>query len=219
MDRITHQPPRQQGYGSTSSLRNNSLKHTRKHERRGKGIESKNHAVSLGRTVRPGGADCPQRPRGQTGQVPRTVRKGHADRPDGGHGPSIKDNRTTRTDPRKTDRPRRPGGPSARVPDRPLLKLGPSANQLQRKPKTKPDRKQRHTRTRRTRDEHADRGPSATSPRTVQAARTEQKTARPRGSTLSIHHRISQTVEAVEARVWGQVKRQTRMLYPKNFAS
>jgi hypothetical protein len=148
MDRITHQQPRQQGYGSTSSLRNNSLKHTRKHERRGQGIESKNHAVSLGRTVRPGGVDCPQRPRGQSGQEPRTVHKGHADRPAGGHGPSVKDNRTTRTDPRKTNRPRRPGGPSARVPDRSLLKLGPSANQLQRKPKTNPDRKQRHARTR-----------------------------------------------------------------------
>jgi hypothetical protein len=45
--------------------------------------------------------------------------------------PSVKANRTTRTDPRKTDRPRRPGEPSARVPDRPLLKLGPSANRLQ----------------------------------------------------------------------------------------
>jgi hypothetical protein len=172
MDRITHQPPRQQGYGSTSSLRNDSLNHTRKHERRGKGIESKNHAISLGRTVRPGSTDCPQRPRGQSGQVPRTVRKGHADRPPGGHEPSVKDNRTTRTDPRKTDRPRRPGGPSVWVPDRPLLKLGPSANQLQRKPKTKPDRKQRRARTQRTRDEHATRGPSATSPQTVGAART-----------------------------------------------
>jgi hypothetical protein len=160
------------------------MKHTRKHERRGEGIESKNHAISLGRTVRPGGADCPQRPRGQSGQVPRTNRKGYADRPAGGHGPSVKDNRTTRTDPRKTDRPRRLNGPSAWIPDRPLLKLGPSANQLQRKPKTKPDRKQRRARTRRTRDEHAARGPSATSPRTVRAAWTEQKTARPRGSTL-----------------------------------
>jgi hypothetical protein len=161
MDRITHQPPRQQGYGSTSSLRNDSLKHMQKQERRGKGIESKNHAVSLGRTVRPCRADCPQRPRGQSGQVPRTVCKGHADRPAGGHGPSVKDNRTTRTDPRKTDRPRRSGGPSAWVSDRPLLKLGPSANQLQRKPKTKPDRKQRRARARQTRDEHATRGPSA----------------------------------------------------------
>jgi hypothetical protein len=164
-------------------------------------------------------ADCPQRPRGQSGQVPRTVCKSHADRLVGGHGPSVKDNRTTRTDPRKTDRPRRPGGPSARVPDRPLLKLGPYANRLERKPKTKPDRKQRRTRTRRTREEHGARGPSATALWAVRAARTEQKTARPRGSTLPIHHRISQTVEAIETRVWGQVKRQTRMLYPKNCAS
>jgi hypothetical protein len=211
MDRITNQPPRQQGYGSTSSPGNDSLKHTQKHERRGKGIESKNHAVSLGRTIRPGRADCPQRPRGQSGQVPRTVHKGHADRPAGGHEPSVKDNRTTRTDPRKTDRPRRPGGPSTWVPDRPLLKLGPSANQLQRKPKTKPDRKQRRARTRRTRDEHSTRGPSATSQRTVRAARTEQKIARPRRSTPPNHHRISQTVEAVETRVWGLEKRHTRM--------
>jgi hypothetical protein len=151
--------------------------------------------------------------------VPQTVRKGHADRPAGSHRLSVKDNRTTRTDPRKTDRSRRLGGPSARVPDRPLLKLGPSANRLQRKPKTKPDRKQRRTRTRRTREEHAACGPSATASRTVRAARTEQKTARPRGSTLPIHHRISQTVEAVETRVWGHEKHQPRMLYPKNFAS
>jgi hypothetical protein len=145
MDRITHQPPRQQGYGSTSSLRNDSLKHTRKHERKGERNRIKEPRCQPR-------ADCPQRPRGQSGQVPRTVRKGHADRPAGGHGPSIKDNRTTRTDPRKTDRPRRPGGPSAWVPDRPLLKPGPSANQLQRKPKTKPDWKQRRARTRRRRN-------------------------------------------------------------------
>jgi hypothetical protein len=170
MDRITHQPPRQQGYGSTSSLRNSSLKHTRKHERRGKGIESKNHAVSLGQTVRPGRADCPQRPRRQSGQVPRTVRKGHGDRPVGGHRPSVKDNRTTRTDPRKTDRPRRPGRPSAWVPDRPLLKLGPSANQLQRKPKTKPDRKQRRARTRRTRNPRTVRHLPADRPRRTDRA-------------------------------------------------
>jgi hypothetical protein len=194
------------------------------------GIESKNQAVSLGRTVRPGRVDCPQRPREQSSQVPRTVRMGHADHPAGGHGSSVKDNKTTRTDPRKMDRPRRSGGPSARVPDRPLLKLGPSANRLQRKPKTEPDRKQRRARTRRTREEHTTNtrrthdeqhpcGLSANTSRTVCAARTEQKTTRPRGSTLPIHHRISQTVEAVETRVWGQVKRQTRMLYPKNFAS
>jgi hypothetical protein len=151
--------------------------------------------------------------------VPWTVRKGHTDHPAGSHRPSVKDNRTTRTDPRKMDRPRRPGGPSARVPDHPLLMLGPSANRLQRKPKTKSDRKQRRARTRRTREEHAARRPSATASRTVRATRTEQKTARPRGSTLPIHHRISQTVEAVETRVWAHEKRQPRMLYPKNFVS
>jgi hypothetical protein len=151
--------------------------------------------------------------------VPRTVGKGHADRPARSHRPSVKDNRTTRADPRKTDRPQALGGPSARVPDRPLLKLGTSVNRLQQKPKTKSDRKQGRTRTRRTREEHAARRPSATASRTVRAARTKQKTARPQGSTLPIHHRISQTVEAVETRVWGHKKRQPRMLYPKNFAS
>jgi hypothetical protein len=153
MDRITHQSPRQQGYGSTPSLRNDSLKHTRKHERKEGGIKPRNKATRRWRTVRPGGADCPDRPRGQSGQVPRIVRKGHADRPARSRGPSVRANRTTRNDPRKTDRPRRPDGPSARDPDRPLLKLGPSANQLQQKPKTKPDRKQRRARAQRTREE------------------------------------------------------------------
>jgi hypothetical protein len=154
MDRITHQSPRQRGYGSTSSLRNDSLKHTRKRERKEGGIELRSKAVRHRRTVRPGGADCPQRPSGQSGQVPRTIHKGHADRPARCRGQSDKANRTTRNEPRKTDRPRRPGGPSARDSDRPLRKLGPSANQLQRKPKTKPDRKRRRARTRRTHDEH-----------------------------------------------------------------
>jgi hypothetical protein len=143
MDRITRQPPRQQGYGSTSSLRNDSLKHTRMHERRKGGIEPRNKDASLWRIVQPGGADCPHGPRGQSGQEPRTVRKGHADRPARCRGQSVKANRTTRTEPRKTDRPQRSGGPSAQDLDRPLLKLGLSANQLQRKPITKPDRKRR----------------------------------------------------------------------------
>jgi hypothetical protein len=139
MDRITHQSPRQQCYGSTSSVRNDSLKHTRKHERRKGVIEPRSKVVRHWRTVRPGGADDPQEPRGQSGQVLRTVRKGHADSPAGCRGQSVKANRTTRDAPRKTDRSQRPGGPSVRDPDCPLLKLGPSANQLQRKPKTKPD--------------------------------------------------------------------------------
>jgi hypothetical protein len=79
------------------------------------------------RTVQQGTADCPHPCRKLSGLS---------------RGPSVKANRTTGTDPRKTDRPRRTGGPSAQATDRPLLKLGPSANRLQRKPKAKPDRKQ-----------------------------------------------------------------------------
>jgi hypothetical protein len=188
MNQITHQSRRQQGYGSTSSLRSDPLKHTRKHERKEGGIEPRNKAARLWRTVRPGRADCPQSPRGQSGQVPQTVRKDHTNRPARSHGPSVKANRTTRTDPRKTDRPRRLGGPSARVPDRPLLKLGPSANWLQRKPKTTLDQTQTNQEHEEHHDELPGRGPSATPPRTVRALRTVQKTARPRRSTPPIHH-------------------------------
>jgi hypothetical protein len=143
MDRITHHSPRQQGYGSTSSLRNDSLKHTRKHERKEGGTEPTNEAARRWRTVPPGGADCPDRPpdspakrRGQSAKVLRTLRKGAADSPARNRGQSVKANRATRNEPRKTDRPRRPGGLSARAPDQPLVKLGLSANRLQRKPKT-----------------------------------------------------------------------------------
>jgi hypothetical protein len=97
-------------------------------------------------TVRQGTADCLHPCRGLSGLS---------------HGPSVKANRTTRTDPRKTDRPRRSGGPSAKTGrtvrqdradlPRGLLKLGPSANRLQRKPKAKPDRKQ----SAQEHDEHA----------------------------------------------------------------
>jgi hypothetical protein len=208
MDRITHQPPRQQGYGSTSSLRNDSLKHTRKHERRRKESNQRTKLSASG---------------GLSGQAGRTVRKGRADSPTRCRGQSARDTRTVR--PGATDRPLKTTEPPEPIrekrtvhkdrADRPLLKLGPSANPLQRKPKTKPDRKQRRARTRQTREEHAARGPSATASWTVRAARTEQKTARPRGSTLPIDHRISQMVEAIETRVWGHEKRQPRMLCPK----
>jgi hypothetical protein len=146
MDQITHQSPRQRGYESTSSLRNDSLKHTRKHE---KGREESNQEAKL-----PASGGLSSQARRTSVMAVRTVRQGTADCP---HpccglsglscGPSVKANRTTRTDPRKTDRPRRPAGLSARATDRPLLKLGPSANRLQRKPKTKPDQnktKQEH---------------------------------------------------------------------------
>jgi hypothetical protein len=144
------------------------------------------------RTVRQGPADCPHPCHGLSG-----LSRG----PSGlSRGPSVKAIRTSRTDPRKTDRPRRPGGPSARATDRPLLKLGPSANRLQRKQKTKSDRKQRRARTRRTRDEQGRRG--AWSSRTVREVQTAENT-RPRKSTPPNHHRIFQMVEAIETRVWG----------------
>jgi hypothetical protein len=145
MDRITHQPPIQQGYGSTSSLRNDSLKHTRKHERR---REESNQGTKL-----PGTG-------GLSGQVGRTVRKGRADSAARCRGQSARDTWTVR--PGATDRPLKPTEPPEPTrekrtvredqADRPLLKLGPSANRLQRKPKTKPDQ----TETKQEHEEHHD---------------------------------------------------------------
>jgi hypothetical protein len=88
MDRITRQPPRQQGYGSTSSLWNDSLKHTRKHERRRKETNQRTkHSGSGGPsgqegwTVRTGHADRPACYRGLSAPTPRTVQLCAADRP------------------------------------------------------------------------------------------------------------------------------------------
>jgi hypothetical protein len=88
MERITHQSPRQRGYGSTSSLRNDSLKHTRKHE---KGREESNQEAKLtgsggpsgqeGRTVRTDLADRPAYCRGPSAPPLRTVRPYTVDRP------------------------------------------------------------------------------------------------------------------------------------------
>jgi hypothetical protein len=85
MDRITHQSPRQRGYGSTSSLRNDSLKHTRKHERRRK--------ESNQRTKLPAS-------RGLSGQARRTVRNGRVDCSAGYRGLSAPLLRTVRPEPR-----------------------------------------------------------------------------------------------------------------------
>jgi hypothetical protein len=145
MDRITHQSPRQQGYGPTSSLRNDSLKHTRKHKR---SREESNQGTKL-----PGSG-------GLSGQVGRTVRKAYADSPARCRGHSARTTQTVR--PEATDRPLNPTEPPEPTrekrtvredqADRPLLKLGPSANWLQRKPKTKPDR----TETNQEHEEHHD---------------------------------------------------------------
>jgi hypothetical protein len=215
MDRITHQPPRQQGYGSTSSLRNYSLKHTRKHERMKEGIKPKSKAPRLWRTVWPGGADCPHRPRGPSYCVPRTVRMGTADRLAEAADCPLKPTELAEANPEKrtirgehADCP-----PGTRGLSAPLLRT--VRNLFQPKLEIKTDRKRSRARTRRTHDEHCLRGPSATTSRTVRPTRTDPETARPQRSTPPIDHRISQTVEAVETRVWGHEKRQPRMLYPK----
>jgi hypothetical protein len=153
MNQITHQSPRQRGYGSTSSLRNDSLKHTRKHERRRRGIEPRSKAHSLWRTVRPDRADRPR-------WAVRTVRPATADRPRQHRGPSglprgpsVKSHRTNRSDPRTTDRPRGARGLSSRHPRtvRPLLRT--VRNSVQPKTKNVTDRNERRARTRRTQDE------------------------------------------------------------------
>jgi hypothetical protein len=171
-------------------------------------------------------ADCPARRGGRSARATRTVRQGTADCPHGyvglsglSRGLSDKANRTSSSEPQKrtvcgehTDRPPGTGGLSA-----PLLRT--VGNLVQPKLKTKTDRKQSRARTRRTRDELSTCGLCASPTRTVRASRTEPKTARPRRSTPPTHHRISQTVEAVETRVWGHDMREPRMLYPKKFAS
>jgi hypothetical protein len=149
------------------------------------------------RTVRPDAADRPRQPCGLSGPTPRTVRKSTQNQ-----------QRCTRI----TDRPRGARGLSARHPRtvRPLLRT--VRNSVQPKLKIMADRNARRARTRRPPDEQDLRGPSADPRRNVRPLRTEQKNARPRRSTLPNHHRISQTVEAVETRVWGLEKRHTRML-------
>jgi hypothetical protein len=120
MDRITHQSPRQRGYGSTSSLRNDSLKHTRKHERRReesnqgtKESGSGGPSGQEGRTVRMGHTDCPPCCRGLSAPAPRTVWPWAADCPKKqteppvatpNNGPSAGSTRTVR--PARADRPK-----------------------------------------------------------------------------------------------------------------
>jgi hypothetical protein len=149
------------------------------------------------RSVRQCTADCPHRYGGPSAL---------------GHGLFVKANRTSSSEPRKTDRPRGARGLSARHPRTVCPLLRTVRNNFQPKLETKTDRKRSRARTQRTRNEQRRRGLSAWSSRTVREARTEQKTGRPRRSTPPNHHRISQTVEAVETRVWGLEKRHTRML-------
>jgi hypothetical protein len=131
------------------------LKHTRKHERRKERIEPRSKTAMLWRTVRPGGADCPQRLRGLSGRVSRTVRTlPRTVRPE----PRTvrKGNRTSRDAPRITDHPRGPRGLSARHPwtvcpehaDCP--KPCPTKTQSHDGSKTKPSKNTKNTRQTRT---------------------------------------------------------------------
>jgi hypothetical protein len=119
MDRITHQSPRPRGYGSTSSPRNDSLKHTRKHKKgRKESNQEAKHTGSggpsgqEGRTVRTGLADRAARCRGPSAPTLRTVQPYAADRPlnhtepteaTRENGPSVGSMRTVRQAP--ADRP------------------------------------------------------------------------------------------------------------------
>jgi hypothetical protein len=126
--------------------------HTRKHERKERGIKPKSKATRLWRTVRSGGTDCPHGPRGLSGLLPRTVRTCNADRPALSRGLSVKANRTSSSEPRKTDRPWRVRGPSARHPrtvrnsaaDR--TKLCPNKTQNQNGSNAKPSKNTKNTR-------------------------------------------------------------------------
>jgi hypothetical protein len=156
------------------------------------------------RAVRQGIADCPHPCRGLSSLS---------------RGLSVKATRTSSSKPRKTDRPRGARGLSARHPrtvrpvhtDRP--KLRPTKTQSHDGSKAKASKNMKNT----------GRIGTAWTVRLVLpdhprgADRAEN--ARPRKSTPPIHHPISQTVEAVETRVWAHEKRQPRMLYPKNLAS
>jgi hypothetical protein len=164
------------------------LKHTRKHERR---REESNQETKQpgsggpsgqeGRTVRTGRADCPAGYRGLSAPVPRTVRPRAADRPLNPTEPPVAnpEKRTVRGE--HADCPLGTRELSARH-------TRTVRNLVQRKLKATTDRKRRRARRRRTHDEHYARGLSARPSRTVRQAQTELKTARPRKSTLPIHH-------------------------------
>jgi hypothetical protein len=192
--------------------------HAEARERK-QGIETRSTAHSLWRTVRPGSADRPR-------WAARTVQPAIADCPrehrgpsGQRRGPSVKSHRNNRGDPRTTDRSRGARGLSARHPrtvrqapaDRPPSaanrpKLRPTENQNRDGSKRKASKITKNTgRTlaaRTVRQVLADRPPGA----------DRAENARSRKSTPPNHHRISQTVEAMETRVWGLEKGHTRML-------
>jgi hypothetical protein len=171
MDRITHQPPRQRGYGSTSILRNDSLKHTRKHKRRKGGIELRSKAHSLWRTVRPDRAD-------RLRWAAPTVRQGTTDCPHPcrglsglSYGPSVKTNRTFSGTPRTMERPRGARGLSAMHP----RTVRPTHADL---PKLRPTKTQNHDGSKRKTSKNSKNTGRTCAARTVR----QEGTDRPRGT-------------------------------------
>jgi hypothetical protein len=204
MDRITHQSPRQRGYGSTSSLRNDSLKHTRKHE---KGREESKHEAKHTDSGGPSGqegqtlptdlADSPACCRGPSAPTLRTVRPYAADRP------------FNHTEPTEATRENGPSAGSTWTVRQAPTDLPPAAAD---RPKLRPTKTQKRDGSKRKASKNTKNMGRTRAARTVREARAEQKNARPRRSTPPNHHRISQTVEDVETRVWELGKRHTRML-------
>jgi hypothetical protein len=180
MDRITHQSPRQRGYESTSSIRNDSLKHTWKHERRKGGIEPRSKAHRLWRTVRPDRADRPR-------WAARTVRQGTANCPHPcrglsglSHGPSVKSNRTSSGTPRTTDRPRGARGLSARHP----RTIRPTQADC---PKLRPTKTQNHDGSKRKASKNSKNTGRTRAERTVR----QEGADRPRGTDRAEKRRTS----------------------------
>jgi hypothetical protein len=119
----------------------------------------------------------------------------HQKRPEK-NGPSAEAGRTVRAT----------RGPSA-TRARTVRKLAATKTKIQTGSKART--RKNSTNTQRTRSSRTVRDPPpADHPR--RADRTEKP--RPRKSTPPNHHRISQTVEAMETRIWGLEKRHTRML-------
>jgi hypothetical protein len=183
---------------------NDSLKHTRKHE---KGREETNQEAKHSGSG------------GPSGLLPRTVCTGHADRPACCHGLSAHTPRTVRpcaadhlkkqTEPPEMTPNNGPSAGSTRTVRQEPADRPPAAADC---PKPCPTKTQSHDGSKTKPSKNTKNSGRTRSSRTVRASRTEQKTARPRRSTPPNHHRISQTVEAVETRVWGLEKRHTRML-------
>jgi hypothetical protein len=175
MDRITHKSPRQRGYGSTSSLRNDSLKHTQKHEkRREESNQEAKHSGSggpsgqEGRTVRTGHADRPACCRGLSAHTPRTVWPYAADRP------------KKHTEPPETTLNNGPSAGSMRTVRQAPADRPPAAADC---PKPFPTKTQSHDGSKMRLSRNTKNTGRTRSSRTVRASRTEQKTARPRRST------------------------------------